>query len=110
MTSYAIFVYDFFFFFYNFNYVLEKVEAQFQWMRSFFCNLQMIEGEKTEVPVSIGKEGSKEDKDTAAMETDDAQNNGTSAACDNADVNMQDAKSVAGHATAGTPGAENGFS
>jgi len=70
----------------------------------------MIEGEKTEVLVSIGKEGSKEDKDTAAMETDDAQNNGTSAACDNADVNMQDAKSAAGHATAGTPGAENGFS
>jgi len=75
----------------------------------FVDSATMIEEEEIEVPVSSGKEGSKEDKETAAMETDDAQNNGASAAGDNADVNMQDAKSAAGTATAGTSGAENGF-
>lgn len=69
----------------------------------------MLEEEEIEVPVSSGKEGSKEEKETAAMETDDAQNNGTSAAGDNADVNMQDSKSAPGPAAAGTTGAENGF-
>lgn len=70
----------------------------------------MIEEEEIEVPVSSVKEGSNDEKETAAMDTDDAQNNGTSAAGDNADVNMQDAKNAAGPATAGTAtGAENGI-
>jgi len=91
-----------FYYILNFNYLALADE-------NIICTLQMIEEEEIEVPVSSGKEGSKEDKETASMETDDAQNNGTSAAGDNPDINMQDAKTAPGPATAGTTGAENGF-
>jgi hypothetical protein len=64
----------------------------------------MIKEEEIEIHVSSGKEDSKEDKETVAIKTDDAQNNGASIVGDNVDVNMQYAKRVVGTATAATSG------
>lgn len=67
----------------------------------------MIEEEEVELPVTPAKENANEEKEVVAMETDDGQSNGVSGVDENADVNMQEAKSAAEQAATGAT-SENG--